>query len=90
MGHLKRLHNSRIRARRIFWFDFPNIKHLFSQIVSYLLAIRVCIQKTIYILSHDIDLYEQNANPQTVGYVSSGYWGGITIGRFAWGHFTPK
>lgn len=32
----------------------------------------------------------RNANPKTVGYVTSGFWGGITIGRFAWGHYTPK
>ncbi|PPQ90444.1 hypothetical protein CVT25_014962 [Psilocybe cyanescens] len=32
----------------------------------------------------------RNANPKTVGYVSSGFWGGITIGRFVWGHLTPK
>jgi fucose permease len=32
----------------------------------------------------------QHANPKTVGYVTSGFWAGITIGRFAWGYFMPS
>ncbi|KAF5377677.1 hypothetical protein D9615_005185 [Tricholomella constricta] len=32
----------------------------------------------------------RRANPKTVGYVTSGFWGGITIGRFAWGYFVPR
>ncbi|KDR84783.1 hypothetical protein GALMADRAFT_131573 [Galerina marginata CBS 339.88] len=32
----------------------------------------------------------RHVNDDTVGYVTSGFWGGITIGRLAWGHFTPK
>ncbi|KAF8226082.1 MFS general substrate transporter [Tricholoma matsutake] len=34
-------------------------------------------------------LATRHANPKTVGYVTSGFWGGITIGRFAWGYLTP-
>uniref|UniRef100_A0A8H7Y8V3 Major facilitator superfamily (MFS) profile domain-containing protein n=1 Tax=Psilocybe cubensis TaxID=181762 RepID=A0A8H7Y8V3_PSICU len=41
-----------------------------------------------FIVSYLLDI--RNANPKTVGYVSSGFWGGITIGRFVWGHVTPK
>ncbi|KAF8078369.1 major facilitator superfamily domain-containing protein [Lyophyllum atratum] len=29
----------------------------------------------------------RHANPKTAGYVTSGFWGGITVGRFAWGYF---
>ncbi|KAH7921947.1 MFS general substrate transporter [Leucogyrophana mollusca] len=29
------------------------------------------------------------ANPKTVGYVSSGFWGGMAVSRLLWGHFTP-
>ncbi|CAA7264720.1 unnamed protein product [Cyclocybe aegerita] len=32
----------------------------------------------------------RNANPKTAGYVTSGFWGGITVGRLVWGHYTPK
>ncbi|KAH9487131.1 Bypass of stop codon protein 6 [Psilocybe cubensis] len=41
-----------------------------------------------FIVSYLLDI--RNANPKTVGYVSSGFWGGITIGRFVWGHVTPN
>jgi hypothetical protein len=34
--------------------------------------------------------YPQHANSKTVGYVSSGFWGGITIGRFLWGYYMPR
>ncbi|KAF9451801.1 MFS general substrate transporter [Macrolepiota fuliginosa MF-IS2] len=32
----------------------------------------------------------RNANPKTVGYVTSGFWAGISIGRFAWGYYMPS
>ncbi|KAJ3559411.1 hypothetical protein NP233_g11268 [Leucocoprinus birnbaumii] len=32
----------------------------------------------------------RHANPKTVGYVASGFWAGISIGRFGWGYFMPK
>lgn len=32
----------------------------------------------------------RGANPKTVGYVTSGFWGGVTVGRFAWGYFVPR
>ncbi|EKM83426.1 hypothetical protein AGABI1DRAFT_123756 [Agaricus bisporus var. burnettii JB137-S8] len=32
-------------------------------------------------------LKTRNANPNTVGYVSSGFWAGISIGRIAWGYY---
>ncbi|TFK41367.1 major facilitator superfamily domain-containing protein [Crucibulum laeve] len=32
----------------------------------------------------------RHANPKTAGYVTSGFWGGITVGRFVWGYFTPS
>ncbi|KAJ3507663.1 hypothetical protein NLJ89_g6181 [Agrocybe chaxingu] len=32
----------------------------------------------------------RKANPKTAGYVTSGFWGGITVGRLIWGHYTPK
>ncbi|EGO03178.1 hypothetical protein SERLA73DRAFT_101296 [Serpula lacrymans var. lacrymans S7.3] len=31
----------------------------------------------------------RNANPNTVGYVSSGFWGGMAISRLTWGYITP-
>ncbi|EIW86532.1 MFS general substrate transporter [Coniophora puteana RWD-64-598 SS2] len=30
------------------------------------------------------------ANPSTVGYAGSGFWGGMAVSRFLWGYFTPK
>nr|GAT47875.1 predicted protein [Mycena chlorophos] len=33
-------------------------------------------------------LAERNANPNTVGYVSSGFWLGVTINRVAWSYFS--
>jgi hypothetical protein len=57
--------------------------------VTYLLATRVylspCYDPILLPLS-----CPQHANPKTVGYVTSGFWGGITIGRFAWGYFIPS
>ena len=56
--------------------------------VSYLLVERVC----------DLDANRslrcahakvKNA-PESAGYVTSGFWVGITIGRLVWGHCTPK
>ncbi|KAF9459473.1 major facilitator superfamily domain-containing protein [Collybia nuda] len=35
-------------------------------------------------------LATRNANPKTVGYVTSGFWGGITIGRLTWGYASPR
>jgi len=35
-------------------------------------------------------LVMRHANPKTVGYATSGFWGGMTIGRFIWGHYTAK
>ncbi|KAF9535544.1 major facilitator superfamily domain-containing protein [Crepidotus variabilis] len=32
----------------------------------------------------------RNADAKTAGYVTSGFWGGITVGRLLWGHYTPK
>ncbi|KJA25980.1 hypothetical protein HYPSUDRAFT_64204 [Hypholoma sublateritium FD-334 SS-4] len=32
----------------------------------------------------------RHANPKTVGYVSSGFWAGITVGRFIWGRYSAK
>ncbi|KXN83561.1 Bypass of stop codon protein 6 [Leucoagaricus sp. SymC.cos] len=32
----------------------------------------------------------RHANPKTVGYVSSGFWAGISLGRFTWGYFMPR
>ncbi|KAF8807212.1 MFS general substrate transporter [Phlegmacium glaucopus] len=32
----------------------------------------------------------RHADRKTVGYVTSGFWGGITIGRLLWGHYTAK
>ncbi|KAF9480471.1 MFS general substrate transporter [Pholiota conissans] len=31
-----------------------------------------------------------HANPKTAGYVTSGFWGGITIGRLFWGHYSSR
>ncbi|KAG5648169.1 hypothetical protein DXG03_006124 [Asterophora parasitica] len=31
----------------------------------------------------------RRADPKSAGYVTSGFWGGITIGRFVWGYFMP-
>jgi hypothetical protein len=33
---------------------------------------------------------DQNANPNTVGYVTSGFWAGQAISRFIWGYYTPR
>ena len=56
--------------------------------VSYLLVERVCIfnAKESLRYTHSKD---KNA-PKSAGYVTSGFWAGITIGRFVWGHCTPK
>ncbi|KAF7784749.1 hypothetical protein Agabi119p4_914 [Agaricus bisporus var. burnettii] len=35
-------------------------------------------------------LKTRNANPNTVGYVSSGFWAGISIGRIAWGYYMSR
>ncbi|KAL0571974.1 hypothetical protein V5O48_009976 [Marasmius crinis-equi] len=35
-------------------------------------------------------LAARRANPKTVGYVTSGYAGGLSVGRLAWGYFSPK
>ncbi|KAI0343924.1 MFS general substrate transporter [Trametopsis cervina] len=32
----------------------------------------------------------RNANPKTVGYVTSGFWGGETVSRFVWGYFNTR
>ncbi|KDR84782.1 hypothetical protein GALMADRAFT_217844 [Galerina marginata CBS 339.88] len=32
-------------------------------------------------------LSTRHANPKTIGYVTSGFWGGISIGRFIWGYY---
>lgn len=34
-------------------------------------------------------LKQRNANPDTVGYVASGFWGGLACGRIALGHASP-
>ncbi|KAL0066539.1 hypothetical protein AAF712_006341 [Marasmius tenuissimus] len=31
-----------------------------------------------------------SADPKTVGYVTSGYAGGLSVGRLLWGYFSPK
>ncbi|KAG8851400.1 hypothetical protein FRB91_007980 [Serendipita sp. 411] len=35
-------------------------------------------------------LHERNANPNTVGYVASGFWAGLSIGRVTWGILSPR
>ncbi|ESK92166.1 mfs efflux transporter [Moniliophthora roreri MCA 2997] len=35
-------------------------------------------------------LATRNANPKTVGYVTSGFNGGLAVGRVLWGYFSPK
>ncbi|KAJ7225733.1 major facilitator superfamily domain-containing protein, partial [Mycena pura] len=35
-------------------------------------------------------LAERSANPHTVGYISSGFWMGISISRTAWSYFSPR
>jgi len=56
--------------------------------VSYLLVERVCAfngnQSLRFAHSRD-----KNA-PESAGYVTSGFWAGITIGRLVWGLCTPK
>ncbi|KAG6844142.1 hypothetical protein H0H87_009485 [Tephrocybe sp. NHM501043] len=32
----------------------------------------------------------QHANPKTVGYVTSGYWGGFALARLIWGLYVPR
>ncbi|KAG9006952.1 hypothetical protein FRB90_009594 [Tulasnella sp. 427] len=34
-------------------------------------------------------LRQRNANPDTVGYVASGFWGGVAAGRIMLGHVSP-
>ncbi|KAF8168312.1 major facilitator superfamily domain-containing protein [Crassisporium funariophilum] len=34
-------------------------------------------------------LSTRNANPKSIGYVTSGFWGGISLGRFIWGYCVP-
>ncbi|KAJ7783550.1 major facilitator superfamily domain-containing protein [Mycena maculata] len=35
-------------------------------------------------------LAERSANPNTVGYVTAGFWAGISVSRLAWSFFSPK
>ncbi|PFH46989.1 hypothetical protein AMATHDRAFT_77416 [Amanita thiersii Skay4041] len=35
-------------------------------------------------------LQARHADPNGAGYVTSGFWGGITVGRFIWGFLTPR
>ncbi|KAJ6604437.1 MFS general substrate transporter [Mycena vulgaris] len=35
-------------------------------------------------------LAERNANPNTVGYVTSGFWAGASASRLAWSYFSPR
>ncbi|KAJ6473536.1 major facilitator superfamily domain-containing protein [Mycena vitilis] len=35
-------------------------------------------------------LAERSADPKTVGYVSSGFWAGVTVARVAWSYFSPR
>ncbi|KAJ7431806.1 major facilitator superfamily domain-containing protein [Mycena galericulata] len=35
-------------------------------------------------------LAERSANPNTVGYVTSGFWTGITVSRTVWSYFSPR
>ncbi|KAK7064405.1 MFS domain-containing protein [Favolaschia claudopus] len=35
-------------------------------------------------------LASRHANPNTVGFVSAGFWGGITVSRVAWSFFSSK
>ncbi|PVF98300.1 MFS general substrate transporter [Serendipita vermifera] len=35
-------------------------------------------------------LLERNASPKTVGYVASGFWGGLATGRCIWGFLSPR
>ncbi|KAJ7139911.1 major facilitator superfamily domain-containing protein [Mycena epipterygia] len=35
-------------------------------------------------------LAERSANPNTVGYVTSGFWAGICASRLAWSYFSPR
>lgn len=32
----------------------------------------------------------QYANPKTIGYVTSGFWCGISVGRLVWGYGVPQ
>ncbi|KAF5356364.1 hypothetical protein D9756_004239 [Leucocoprinus leucothites] len=41
-----------------------------------------------FIVSYLLDT--RHADPKTVGYVASGFWAGISIGRFGWGYFMPR
>ncbi|KAF9014961.1 major facilitator superfamily domain-containing protein [Cyathus striatus] len=41
-----------------------------------------------YMVTYLLDT--RNADPRTAGYVTSGFWGGITLGRFAWGYYTTR
>ncbi|KAG7099781.1 hypothetical protein E1B28_001593 [Marasmius oreades] len=35
-------------------------------------------------------LAARNADPKTVGYVTSGFAGGLSVGRLLWGYFSPR
>ncbi|KAJ7042461.1 major facilitator superfamily domain-containing protein [Mycena alexandri] len=35
-------------------------------------------------------LAERSGNPQTTGYVTSGFWAGVTVSRIAWSYFSPR
>jgi len=54
--------------------------------VSYLLAVKVSI--LLLSLVHWTNGVLQNANPRSIGYVTSGFWAGASLGRFIWGYLS--
>jgi MFS family permease len=52
-----------------------------------------CASKSIVVTQtgkgFDEYLCIQGANPKTVGYVTSGFWGGQVVGQILWGYYTP-
>ncbi|KAF8971543.1 major facilitator superfamily domain-containing protein [Flammula alnicola] len=97
VNHLQRTKRMFLKTKRVCLFIFTTSVY-FSNFLgksALRLAITqpyqwaVCIFSLLY-CGCETTTQSFHANPETVGYVTSGFWGGITIGRFVWGHYTPK
>ncbi|KAJ2928860.1 hypothetical protein H1R20_g8167, partial [Candolleomyces eurysporus] len=62
----------------------------FQWVISLLAGLYVASETTSQCFMVTYLLTMRDANPKTVGYVTSGFFGGITIGRLIWGYYTPR
>ncbi|KAF8168311.1 major facilitator superfamily domain-containing protein [Crassisporium funariophilum] len=76
----------------------PGTQHALRLALSLRYQWAVCIFGSLYCGSETATqafmvtylLGTRNAPRNTVGYVTSGFWGGISIGRFLWGYYSPR